>query len=117
MYQEFTEAFSSMKEEGGENWFITACKTLVSLFSGYSSKDENGTEKIAEEPATVAVEGIEEEEEWEDPSDCFGSDVSSELNEVIVSIFGRTNDALRHTEKLILESVKEQLIPACSSGL
>ena len=111
MYQEFTEAFSSMKEEGGENWFISACKkTFGSLFSGYSSKEENGMEEIAEEPAAVAVERIEEEDEWEDLSDYFGSDVSSELNEVVISIFGRTNDALQRAEKLILEIVKEQFI-------
>ena len=114
MYQEFAEAFSSMKEEGGENWFFAVLKTgtnlLGSLVSSRSSKVEDGTEEIAEEPVAVAVERIEEEEEWEDLSDCFGSDVSSELNEVVVSIFGRTNDALRHAEKLILEIVKEQFI-------
>ena len=110
MYQEFSEAFLSMKENGGENWLTSACKTLGSLSSGYISKEENEMKKIAKEPATVAVERIEKEEEWEDPSDCFGSDVSSELNRVVVSIFGRTNDALRHAEKLILESVKNQFI-------
>ena len=111
MYQEFTEAFSSMKEEGEENWFTSVWKTVGSLISGHGSKAlENGTEKIAEEPAAVAVEWIEEGEEWEDPSDCFGSDVSSELNEIVISIFGRTNDALRHAEKLILEIVKDQFI-------
>ena len=82
---------------------------LFLTVSGLNSKEENGTE-IAKEPAAVAVERIEEEEEWEDPSDCFGSDVSSELNKVVVSIFGRTNDALRHAEKLILEIVKEQFV-------
>ena len=111
MYQEFTEAFSSMKE-GGEHWLTSAWRTLGSLISGHSSKKalENGTEEIAEEPADVAVERIEEEEECEDPSDCFGSDVSSELNEVVISIFGRTNEAVQHAEKMILESVKEHFI-------
>ena len=56
MYQEFAEAFPSMKEEGGENWFFSVLKTgtnlLGSLVSGRSSKEENGTEKIAEEPCS-----------------------------------------------------------------
>ena len=98
MYQEFTETFSSMNE-GGENW----------LTSG-SSREKNSMEKIAEDPADLAVERIEEEEEWEDPSDCFELDVPSELNELVISIFGRTKDALQHAEKLILEIVKEQFI-------
>ena len=104
MYREFTEAFSSMKERGEENWFTSAWKTLGSLVSGRSSKEENDTEKIAEklEPATVSVE------EEEDPSDCFGSDVSSELNEVVITIFGSTNDTLQRAEKLILEIVEDQ---------
>ena len=110
MYQEFAETFSSMKKEGGENWFTSAWRTIGSLFSGYSSKEENGMEEIAEEPAAAAVEKIEEEEECEDPSDIFGSDVSSELNEVVISIFGRTNYALRLAEKLILEMVKDHFI-------
>ena len=88
----------------------TSTNLLGSLVSGRSSEEENGTEKIAEEPATVAAERMEEEEEWEDASDFFGSDMSNELNEVVVSIFGGTIDALRHAEKLILKIVKEQFI-------
>ena len=46
------------------------------------------------------------EKKWMDSSDCDVSD----LNEVVITIFGRTNDALRHAEKLILEIVKDQFV-------
>ena len=107
MYQEFTEAFLSMKEEENSVWYTLGLKVLGSLMYDLNSEEENDMEKIAEKPAAVAVERVEEEEEWDD---CFGLDVSSELNEVVISIFGRTNDTLRLAEKLILEIVKDQFI-------
>ena len=106
-YQVFQKYFKSLASSSASP-HVSSGKEVVSSESKSSS--ENGTEKIAEEPATVAVERIEEEEEWEDPSDCFGSDVPSELNEVVITIFGRTNDTLQHAEKLILKIVEDQFI-------
>ena len=102
-YQVFQKYFKSLASSSTSP-HVSSGKEVVSSESKSSS--ENGTEKIAEEPATVAVERIEEEEEWEDPSDCFGS----ELNEVVITIFGRTNDTLQHAEKLILKIVNDQFI-------
>ena len=102
MYQEFAEAFSSVKEKGREDWFTSA-----SLIYGHIPNEENGMEEIAKEAAGVAIKKIEEDDY---ASDGLWSDKSSELNEVVITIFGRTNGSLRHGEKLILDIVQDQFV-------
>ena len=114
VYQEFMEAFVSIKNEAGASgWlqsFVSGVKAgaqaVGSFLAGANSRENHA---LQEEPILkTSTHVIVEEEEWEDPSCCFDADVS--MTKVVIAIFGETKESVQQAEKQILEIVDDQYV-------
>ena len=117
VYQNFTEAFISLKEEEGGSWYNSVlsgvkagAKAIGSFLSGNASQEDDIEEEFADAKGSSKVQ--DEEEEWEDVSDSFGPglDVSVDEHAVVVTVFGETQRAIQQAEKGIEEMVKTQFV-------